>query len=466
MFESLSDRLQNIIRTTSGQSKLTDENMQEAFREIRRAFLEADVSLKVVKSFIANVREKAEGQEVLKSVSPTQQLIKIVNDEMVELLGGENKPINLEGNPAMVMMLGLQGSGKTTSAAKLAVKLVKNGKKPLLVACDVYRPAAITQLKTLGEQTGVEVFTIDGSNDVVGIVENAKNYALEKGYDVMIIDTAGRLQIDTPMMAELLLIDRTFAPSEKLLVIDSMIGQEAVNVAQNFDEQLEITGMVLTKLDGDSRGGAALSVVYSTGKPIKFTGMGEKLDALDVFYPERMTQRILGMGDIVSLVEKAQENFDEEQAKELEKKMRKNEFTLEDFMKLQKQIKMLGSFGSILNMLPIPGLDRDTKDLIANQGEKQIKRIESCINSMTVEERQNPDKINISRKTRISKGSGIPLEEVSAFLKQFQMMRQMMQGVSKMTSTMKKNPIAARNMMHGMMKQAKHGAKARKKKRR
>ncbi|MCR4881877.1 MAG: signal recognition particle protein [bacterium] len=466
MFESLSDRLQNIIRTTSGQSKLTDENMQEAFREIRRAFLEADVSLKVVKAFISNIREKAEGQEVLKSVSPTQQLIKIVNDEMIELLGGENKPINLEGNPAMVMMLGLQGSGKTTSAAKLAVKLVKDGKKPLLVACDVYRPAAITQLKTLGEQIGVEVFTIDGSNDVVGIVENARNYALEKGYDVMIIDTAGRLQIDTPMMAELLLIDRTFRPSEKLLVIDSMIGQEAVNVAQNFDEQLEITGMILTKLDGDSRGGAALSVVYSTGKPIKFTGMGEKIDALDVFYPDRMTQRILGMGDIVSLVEKAQENFDEEQAKELERKMRKNEFTLDDFMKLQKQLKMLGSFGSILNMLPIPGLDKDTKDLIANQGEKQIKRIESCINSMTKEERQNPDKINISRKTRISNGSGIPLEEVSAFLKQFQMMRQMMQGMSKMSSTMKKNPIAARNMMRGMMKQAKHGAKAKKKKRR
>ena len=466
MFDSLSDRLQNIIRTTSGQSKLTDENMQEAFREIRRAFLEADVSLKVVKSFIANIREKAEGQEVLKSISPTQQLIKIVNDEMVELLGGENKPINLTGSPAMVMMLGLQGSGKTTSAAKLAVKLIKDGKKPLLVACDVYRPAAITQLKTLGAQIGVEVYTIDGSTDVVGIVSSAKDYALNNGYDVMIIDTAGRLQIDTPMMAELLLIDRTFNPSEKLLVIDSMIGQEAVNVAQNFDEQLEITGMVLTKLDGDSRGGAALSVVYSTGKPIKFTGMGEKLDALDVFYPDRMTQRILGMGDIVSLVEKAQENFDEEQAKELERKMRKNEFTLEDFMKLQKQLKMLGSFGSILNMLPIPGLDRDTKDMIANQGEKQIKRIESCVNSMTKDERQNPDKINISRKTRISKGAGIPLEEVSAFLKQFQMMRQMMQGMSKMTSVMKKNPIAARNMMHGMMKQAKHGAKAKKKKRR
>ncbi|MCQ2958331.1 MAG: signal recognition particle protein [Candidatus Gastranaerophilales bacterium] len=465
MFESLSDRLQNIIRTTSGQSKLTDENMQEAFREIRRAFLEADVSLKVVKSFISNIREKAEGQEVLKSVSPTQQLIKIVNDEMVELLGGENKPINLDGNPAMIMMLGLQGSGKTTSAAKLAVKLKKDGKNPLLVACDVYRPAAITQLQTLGKQTNTEVYTEEGSTDVVGIVRNAKEYALNNHFDVMIIDTAGRLQIDTPMMAELLLIDRTFNLSEKLLVIDSMIGQEAVNVAQNFDEQLSITGIVLTKLDGDSRGGAALSVVYSTCKPIKFTGMGEKLDALDPFYPERMAQRILGMGDIVSLVEKAQENFDEEQAKELEKKMRKKEFTLEDFMNLQKQLKMLGSFGQILNMLPIPGLDKNTKDMLANQGEKQMKRIESVIKSMTLKERQKPETINVSRKKRIAKGSGIPEEEVTAFLKQFEMMRQMMQGMTKFSDNMKKNPIATRNMMHNVLKKAKKGKIKHKKRR-
>jgi len=466
MFESLSDRLQNIIRNTSGQSKLTDENMQDAFREIRRAFLEADVSLKVVKSFISNIREKAEGQEVLKSVSPSQQLIKIVNDEIVELLGGENKPINLQGNPAMIMMLGLQGSGKTTSAAKLALKLKKDGKNPIMVACDVYRPAAINQLKTLGEQTGIEVFTIDGSNDVVNIVNEARNYALSNGFNVMIIDTAGRLQIDTPMMAELMLIDRTFNPSEKLLVIDSMIGQEAVNVAQNFDEQLEITGIILTKLDGDSRGGAALSVVYSTQKPIKYTGMGEKLEALDVFYPDRMAQRILGMGDIVSLVEKAQENFDEDKAKELEKKMRKKEFTLDDFMGLQKQLKMLGSLGQILNMLPIPGLDKDTKDLIANQGEKQIKRIESCIKSMTPEERRKPEVINISRKTRISKGSGIPLEEVSAFLKQFEMMRNMMQGMTRMSDTMKKNPIAAKNMMmNGLFNKHKQRNKKAKKRR-
>lgn len=456
MFESLSDRLQNIIRTTSGQSKLTDDNMQEAFREIRRAFLEADVSLKVVKAFISNVREKAEGQEVLKSVSPSQQLIKIVNDEMVALLGGENKPLILSGSPAMIMMLGLQGSGKTTSAAKLAVKLRKDGKKPLLVACDVYRPAAITQLQTLGKQIGIDVFTIEGMTDVVEIVNQATNHARNNGFDTIIIDTAGRLQVDTEMMAELLLIDRTFNPAEKLLVIDSMIGQEAVNVAQTFDEQIEITGMVLTKLDGDARGGAALSVVYSTQKPIKFTGMGEKLDALDVFYPERMTQRILGMGDIVSLVEKAQENFDIEQAKELEKKMRKKEFTLDDFLGLQKQLKMLGSLGQIINMLPIPGIDKNTKDLIANQGEKQMKKIESCIKSMTVEERQNPEKINKSRKSRIAKGSGIPEEEITAFLQQFEMMRQMMQGMTQLSTNMKKNPIAAKNTLKGLYNQHKH----------
>ncbi len=467
MFESLSDRLQNIIRTTSGQSKLTDENMQEAFREIRRAFLEADVSLKVVKAFISNIREKAEGQEVLKSVSPTQQLIKIVNDEMVKLLGGENKPLNLAGELPIIMMLGLQGSGKTTSAAKLAVKLRKDGKTPLMVACDVYRPAAITQLQTLGKQIGVEVFAKEGLTDVVCIVEQAIEYAKANNFNVIIVDTAGRLQIDTQMMAELMLLDRSFTPCEKLLVIDSMIGQEAVNVAQNFDEQLGITGMILTKLDGDSRGGAALSVVYSTQKPIKFTGTGEKLDALDVFYPDRMTQRILGMGDIVSLVEKAQENFDEEQAKELEKKMRRKEFTLEDFMGLQKQLKMLGSFGQLLNMLPLPGLDKNMKDLIANQGEKQMKRIESCIKSMTPAERQKPESINVSRKKRIAKGSGIPEEEVTAFLKQFEMMRNMMQGMSKMSASMKKNPVATQNMMRNMLKQVKKGkAKNKHKKRR
>ncbi|MDD3594583.1 MAG: signal recognition particle protein [Candidatus Gastranaerophilales bacterium] len=449
MFESLSERLQNIIKNTS-QSKLTDENMQEAFREIRRAFLEADVSLKVVKAFISNIREKAEGQEVLKSISPSQQLIKIVNDELVELLGHENKPLIFSGHPSLIMMLGLQGSGKTTSAAKLAVKLRKDGKKPLLVACDVYRPAAIKQLQTLGKQIGAEVFTIDGNTNVSEIVAQSIEHAKNNNFDTLIIDTAGRLQIDTQMMAELLLIDRAFEPAEKLLVIDAMTGQEAVNVAQSFNEQLEVTGIVLSKLDGDARGGAALSVVYSTQKPIKFTGTGEKLDALDVFYPERMAQRILGMGDIVSLVEKAQENFDIEQAKDLEKKMRKKEFTLEDFLGLQKQMKMLGSMGQILNMLPIPGIDKNTKDLIANQSEAQMKKIEACIKSMTSKERKKPEIINISRRERIAKGCGMEVADVTAFLKQFEQMRQMMQNMSKMTQNLRKNPHMARNMMRNM----------------
>ena len=452
MFESLSSRLQEIISNTSSQKTLTDENMQEAFREIRRAFLEADVSLKVVKSFISNVREKAEGAEVLKAVSPTQQLIKIVNDELIELLGKENKPLVLKGSPSIIMMLGLQGSGKTTTAAKLSIKLRKEGRKPLLVACDVYRPAAINQLQTLGKQIGIEVFTIENEQNVPTIVEKAVSYAKENNYSVVILDTAGRLQIDTQMMAELMLVDRSFAIDEKLLVIDAMIGQEAVNVAQMFDEQLGITGMILTKLDGDSRGGAALSVVYSTQKPIKFTGMGEKLDTLDVFYPERMAQRILGMGDIVSFVEKAQENFDVSQAKELEKKMMKNEFTLDDFLKLQKQLKMLGSMGQLLNMLPIPGIDKNTKDMLANVGEKQMKRIESCINSMTPKERRKPEIISPSRQARISKGCGIPKEEIDVFLKQFEQMKKMMKNFSKMSHSMRKNPIAAKKMMQNMYK--------------
>ena len=298
MFESLSDKLQDIIAKTSGQSELTQENMQEALREIRRALLDADVNLRVVKSFISNIKDKAEGENVIQGVNPSQQLIKIVHDELVNLLGKEIRPLDLSSHPSLIMMLGLQGSGKTTSSAKLAVKLKKEGKNPLLVACDVYRPAAITQLKTLGKEIDVEVFSQEGTN-VQEIVQNSINFAKENGFNVLILDTAGRLQIDTEMMAELLLIDRIFKPNEKLLVIDSMTGQEAVNVAENFDAQLSITGLVLTKLDGDSRGGAALSIAYCTGKPIKLTGTGEKLNALEDFYPERMADRILGMGDIV-----------------------------------------------------------------------------------------------------------------------------------------------------------------------
>lgn len=430
MFDSLSDRLQDIIRKTSQGGALTEDNMQEALREIRRALLEADVNLRVVKAFISNIKDKAEGEEVLKGVNPSQQLVKIVHDELVDLLGKELSPLNFDGHPNVIMMLGLQGSGKTTSSAKLAVKLKKEGRNPLLVACDVYRPAAIKQIQTLGQQIGVEVFSKEDSKDVQKIVQSAIAHAKENGFNTLILDTAGRLQIDTDMMAELMLIDRAFAPQEKLLVIDAMTGQEAVNVAENFDAQLGLTGLVLTKLDGDSRGGSALSVVHCTKKPIKLTGTGEKLNALEDFYPERMATRILGMGDIVSLVERAQEVFDEKEAMELEKKMRKAEFSFDDFLKMQKQMKMFGSLDQILGMLPIPGLKKEDKDLITHQGEKQFKRIEVFIQSMTPEERANPQLINSSRKKRIAEGSGISLHDINIFIKQFEQMRGMMKGFS------------------------------------
>lgn len=441
MFDNLSDKLQEIIRKASGNASLTEENMQDALREVRRALLEADVSLKVVKIFMTNLKEKALGEDVLKGVNPSQQLVKIVHDELVNILGNENKPLNLDGHPSIIMMLGLQGSGKTTSAAKLAVKLQKEGKNPLLVAADVYRPAAITQLKTLGEQTQTPVFTIEGSTNVQQIVSQAIEHAKNNGFNVVIIDTAGRLQIDNEMMAELMLIDRAFNPQEKLLVIDSMLGQQAVSVAENFNTQLDITGIVLTKLDGDSRGGAALSVVQAANKPIKLTGTGEKLDALNDFHPSRMADRILGMGDIVSLVEKAQEVFDEKQAKEFEKKMEKAEFSYNDFLQMQRQMKMFGSIDNILGMLPIPGLNKDTKETIATEGEKQIKRIESFIASMTPEERANPNLINTSRKRRISAGCGIPIHEVNQIISSFNQMRQMMKGFSDIKQKVKKGKL-------------------------
>ncbi len=441
MFDNLSEKLQEIIKKASGNTSLTEENMSDALREVRRALLEADVSLKVVKIFMSNLKEKALGEDVLKGVNPSQQLIKIVHDELVNILGNENKPLILDGYPSLIMMLGLQGSGKTTSAAKLAIKLKKEGKNPLLVAADVYRPAAITQLKTLGEQTQTQVFTIDESKDVQKIVTEAIEYAKSNGYNVVIIDTAGRLQIDNEMMAELMLIDRAFHPQEKLLVIDSMLGQQAVSVAENFNTQLDITGIILTKLDGDSRGGAALSVVQAAGKPIKLTGTGEKLDALNDFHPSRMADRILGMGDIVSLVEKAQEVFDEKQAKEFEKKMAKAEFTYNDFLNMQKQMKMFGSIDNILGMLPIPGLNKDAKETIATEGEKQLKKIESFISSMTPSERANPQLINTSRKRRISTGCGLPLHEVNQIISQFDQMRQMMKGMNDIKQKVKKGKL-------------------------
>lgn len=431
MFDSLSEKLQNIISKTQGK-ELTQDNMQEALREIRRALLEADVNLRVVKAFISAIKDKAEGEKVLEGIDPSQQLIKIVHDELVNLLGKELKPLDLSGSPNMIMMLGLQGSGKTTSSAKLAVKLKKEGRNPLLVACDVYRPAAISQLQTLGKEIDTEVFTIPESQNVQNIVKSAIEYAKEHNFNTIILDTAGRLQIDTDMMAELLLIDRIFHPNEKLLVIDAMTGQEAVNVAENFDAQLNLTGLVLTKLDGDSRGGSALSVAYCTGKPIKLTGTGEKLNALEDFYPERMATRILGMGDIVSLVERAQEVFDEKQARELEEKMAKSEFSFNDFLKMQKQMQAFGSMGNLLGMIPGLNIGKDDRDKISHEGEKQFKRIEVFIQSMTPQERENPALINTSRKKRIAKGCGMEMHEINQFMQQFEQMRMMMKGMHDM----------------------------------
>ena len=430
MFDSLSEKLQSIISKTRG-SELTQDNMQEALREIRRALLEADVNLRVVKSFISSIKDKAEGEKVLQGVDPSQQLIKIVHDELVNLLGKEQKPLDFSGNPNLIMMLGLQGSGKTTSSAKLAVKLKKDGRNPLLVACDVYRPGAVEQLQILGKEIETEVFTIDGCTDVKQIVQGAIDYAKDKGFNTIILDTAGRLQIDTDMMAELLLIDRIFKPTEKLLVIDAMTGQEAVNVAENFDAQLALTGLVLTKLDGDSRGGSALSISYCTGKSIKLTGTGEKLNALEDFYPERMATRILGMGDIVSFVERAQEVFDEKQALELEEKMSKNNFSYNDFIKMQKQMQAFGSMGNMFGMLGL-NIGKDDRDKLSFESEKQFKKMEVFISSMTPEERANPELMNTSRKKRIAKGCGMDFQEVNAFVKQFEQMRTMMKGMTDM----------------------------------
>lgn len=437
MLDQLSDRLQSTFNALGGKSQLTLENMEEAIREIRRALLEADVSLRVVKGFVSKVQERAEGEAVLKSVSPAQQLVKIVHDELVALLGGENVPLAQGQNPTLIMMFGLQGSGKTTTCGKLALKLRKQGETPLMVAADVYRPAAIQQLITLGRQISIPVFTLEGSTDVLAIAQGALAQAKAQGNSVVIIDTAGRLQVDTDMMAEVLMLERMVKPHEKLLVVDAMTGQEAIHVAEAFNTQVGVTGVVLTKLDGDTRGGAALSVVEATGKPIKFIGTSEKMDGLEAFFPERMATRILGMGDIVSLVERAQEAIDIEEAQAMEEKMRKAEFTLEDFLKIQKTIKMLGSFDQILGMLPIPGMTRDMREMLAHGGETQLKKIESIINSMTMDERRAPESINRSRKARIAKGCGMTDEDITTFLKQFSMMRDMMKQMTHVKDSLK-----------------------------
>lgn len=437
MFDNLSEKLQNIINHARGQATLTDDNIQDALREIRRALLEADVSLGVVKSFISSIKDKVIGEEVVKSTNPSQTLIKIVNDELTLLLGEKNSPLKLDTNPSIIMMLGLQGSGKTTASAKLALKLKKEGKKPLLVALDVYRPAAILQLQTLAKDNSLDFYSQENEKNIVKIAQGALSYAKENNNTVLIFDTAGRLEIDTEMMAELMLLDNAIKINEKLLVIDSMIGQASVEIAMNFNEQLNYDGVILTKLDGDAKGGCALSVVYSTKKPIKLVSLGEDINSLEDFHPDRMANRILGMGDIVSLVERAQKNIDQKEAKALEEKMLKAEFSFEDFLKIQKQIKMLGSFGGILSMLPL-GISKDDTDKISHEGEKQFKKFEVFIQSMTPAERKNPDLLNASRKRRIARGAGMDINELNAFVSQFETMKKMMKGLGTFKNQFKK----------------------------
>lgn len=423
MFESLGDRLQNAVSKIKGYGKITEDNISEMMREIRLALLEADVNYQVVKEFTNNVKEKALGEEVKRSIKPGDMFVKILNDELTELLGGEEKPLNLKGNPATLMLVGLQGSGKTTTIGKLANYLrKKHAKKPLLVACDVYRPAAIDQLKQLGKQLNIEVYE-EGKNNPVEIAKNAINYAKENKYDYVLIDTAGRLHVDEELMEELENIRKEVLPDEILLVIDAMMGQDAINVITGFNDKLPLTGVILTKLDGDTRGGVALSVRHLTNVPIKFIGVSEKLDGLDSFDPKRMAGRILGMGDIVSLVEKATEAIDEKEAEKAAKKMQSGKFDLEDFLNQMKQIKKLGPLENLIKL--IPGASKMGLNNI-NIDPKQMAHIEAIILSMTPAERRNPDIIKASRKTRIAKGCGLSVQEVNKLLTQFDQMKKMM----------------------------------------
>ena len=421
-FEGLSSKLQDITRRLRGKARITESDLKEMLREVKLALLEADVNYKIVKDFISSVQEKALGQDVLKSLTPGQQVIKIVKDELVELLGGEESKINFTPNPPTVIMLvGLQGSGKTTTAGKLANLLRKQGKKPLLVACDVYRPAAIKQLQVVGKQLDIPVYANETSKDVVHIAKQAMSVAISKMNDVVILDTAGRLHIDEELMQELKNVKQGVKPHEILLVVDSMIGQDAVNIAQSFNENLGIDGVVLTKLDGDTRGGAALSVKKVTGRPIKFAATGEKLSDIEVFHPDRMASRILGMGDVLSIIEKAEESFDLEQAEKLEKQLRKKEFDLDDYLTQLRQVKKMGSFSSLLKMMP--GM-ANIKDLKVD--DKEFTRIEAMICSMTKEEKRNPKLLNASRRIRIAKGSGTTVQQINQFMKSFEMTQKMM----------------------------------------
>ncbi len=436
VFEGLSSKLQNALDKLKSKGKLTEADVEVAMKEVRLALLEADVNFRVVKNFVKKVKERSIGHEVMTSLTPAQQVIKIVNEELTELMGKEESKIEFASKPpTILMMCGLQGAGKTTTAAKLGGLLKKQNKRPLLVACDVYRPAAIKQLEVVGSQLDIPVFSMGDKVDPVNISKAAIEHAKKNGNDVVIIDTAGRLHIDEELMDELKGINDAVSPNEILLVVDSMTGQDAVTVAETFDQQLNVTGVVLTKLDGDARGGAALSIRSVTGKPIKFIGVGEKLDQLETFYPERMASRILGMGDVLSLIEKAQTAFDEEKAKELEAKMRKQEFGFDDFLDQMNQVKKLGSMTDILGMIPGMGA-KQLKNV--DFDESQIVRIEAIIQSMTQYERQNPNSINASRRKRIAQGSGTNINEVNKLIKQFKETRKMMKKFADMEKTMKK----------------------------
>lgn len=425
MFETLGDRLQNAMHKIKGYGKITEENISDAMREIRLALLEADVNYKVVKEFISSVREKALGEEVQKSIKPGDLFVKIVKDELTELLGGESEPLNLSGNPATLMLVGLQGSGKTTAIGKLARMLRKKYKKnPLLVACDVYRPAAIDQLKQIGKELNIEVYE-EGKGNPVEISKRAISYAKEHNYNYVLIDTAGRLHIDEELMQELESIQSEVNPHEVMLVVDSMTGQDAINVIEGFNERLKLTGAILTKLDGDTRGGAALSIRHLTNVPIKFIGISEKMDGLDEFYPDRMATRILGMGDLMTMIEKAEEVIDQDEAMKSAKRMQEGKFDLEDFLSTMKQIKKLGPLENLIKM--IPGLPKEAKNVKIDP--KDMAHIEAIVLSMTPYERRHPDCLKATRKQRIALGSGRSVEEVNRLLKQFDQMKVMMKQV-------------------------------------
>ena len=425
MFDNLSDKLHGVFKKLRGESRLTESNISDAMREIRLALLEADVNLDIVSKFIEDVRTECLGQDVLKSVTPGQQVVKIVNDQLVKLLGSQTAELQLVSKPSVIMLVGLHGSGKTTTCGKLALKLKREGRKVLLVAGDVYRPAAIDQLEIIGKEIGVTVHAERTSVNVAAIAVNAVDFASKSGYDTVIIDTAGRLQIDDTMVQELVRISQAVHPDELLLVADAALGQEAVSVAEHFHKALSLTGFILTKLDGDARAGAALSIREVTKVPVKFAGSGEKLDNLEVFHPERMASRILGMGDVVSLVEKAAAEIDEQEAKELQKKLRKNQFDYNDFLSQLKQISKLGGLESILKFLPG---GKQLSSAMAGVDPKHFKRMEAIILSMTKSERANPDSIDFARRKRIAKGAGVPVEMVSNLVKQFDSMRKMMRG--------------------------------------